>query len=178
MLSRRASRASPAWISCMCPSPLKTEGVGNAGRQAHPQPRVRWVVGVCTRVFTARSPGSPDIPHAMVYGLFRALPGDRAFLPPSPAEAAFRKLDASVEASGPHVFAVRFSALVRSTSASTASRPASVTIASRPSVGTGRRRYVGDLGRMRSGNIFATEAGRHPNQPDKALRKRGAFLPG
>jgi hypothetical protein len=32
--------------------------------------------------------------------------------------------------------------LVRSTSASTASRPASVTIASRPSGGTGRWRYV------------------------------------
>src|ERR1700710_429744 len=47
-------------------------------------------------------------PHAMVYGLWRALPGDRAVLPPSSAEVAFRKLDASVEASGPHVFAVRF----------------------------------------------------------------------
>src|ERR1700686_1445973 len=47
----------------------------------------------------------------MVYGLFRALPGDRAFLPPSPAKAAFRELDASVGASGPHVFAVRVSAV-------------------------------------------------------------------
>ena len=46
-------------------------------------------------------------PHAMVYGLFRALPGDRAFLSPSFAKVAFRKLDAGVEASGPHVFAVR-----------------------------------------------------------------------
>jgi hypothetical protein len=32
-------------------------------------------------------------------------------LPPSLAEVAFRKLDASVEASEPHVFAVRFSAV-------------------------------------------------------------------
>ena len=47
----------------------------------------------------------------MVYGLFRALPGDRAFLPPSPAKVAFRELDASVGASGPHVFAVRFHAV-------------------------------------------------------------------
>ena len=38
-------------------------------------------------------------------GLFRALPGDRALLPPSPAD--IRKLDASVGASGPHDFAVR-----------------------------------------------------------------------
>ena len=37
----------------------------------------------------------PDIPCAMVYGLFRALPGDRACLPPSPAGNP-RKLDASV----------------------------------------------------------------------------------
>ena len=29
-------------------------------------------------------------------------------MPPSLAEVVFRKLDASVEASGPHVFAVRF----------------------------------------------------------------------
>src|SRR6202047_1300050 len=40
-------------------------------------------------------------------GFLRALPGDRACLPPSPAEVAFRKLDASVGASGPHDFAVR-----------------------------------------------------------------------
>src|ERR1700730_11066678 len=57
------------------------------------------------------TPKSPGIPRAMVYGLFRALPGDRAFLPPSPAKAAFRELDASVGASGPHVFAVRVSAV-------------------------------------------------------------------
>ena len=50
-------------------------------------------------------------PHAMVYGLWRALPGDRALLPPSPAEVAFHRLDAGVEASGPHVFTVRFSAV-------------------------------------------------------------------
>src|SRR5450631_1955124 len=51
------------------------------------------------------------------YGLCRALPGDRAFLPPSPREYGFAlpgranktsaRLDASVGASGPHDFAVR-----------------------------------------------------------------------
>jgi hypothetical protein len=40
-------------------------------------------------------------------GFLRALPGDRACLPPSPAKVAFRELDASVGASGPHDFAVR-----------------------------------------------------------------------
>ena len=54
----------------------------------------------------------------MVYGLLRALPGDRALLPPSPLRSsllmeklASQELDASVEASGPHDFAVRFSAV-------------------------------------------------------------------
>ncbi len=46
-------------------------------------------------------------PCAVAYGLFRALLGDRAFLPPSPARYS-RGLDASVGASGPHGFAVRF----------------------------------------------------------------------
>ena len=48
-------------------------------------------------------------------GFLRALPGDRACLSPSPArrvrpvraDIAIRKLDAGVEASGPHDFAVR-----------------------------------------------------------------------
>src|SRR6202023_314095 len=57
------------------------------------------------------SGGNPAFPAQWFYGLFRALPGDRAFLPPSPAKVAFRELDASVGASGPHVFAVRFSAV-------------------------------------------------------------------
>jgi hypothetical protein len=88
-----------------------------------------------TRVSHHGHAGSPGIPRAMVYGLFRALPGDRAFLPPSPAKIAFHQLDASVGASGPHDFAVRKRPPSSSAPpASTASRPASVTIASRPSV--------------------------------------------
>jgi len=35
------------------------------------------VVEVCTRVFTAEAPETSGIPHTMVYGLFRALPGDQ-----------------------------------------------------------------------------------------------------
>jgi hypothetical protein len=38
-------------------------------------------------------------------GLPRALPGDQALLTPSPAD--YRRLDADLEASGPHAFAVR-----------------------------------------------------------------------
>ena len=55
-------------------------------------------------------------------GFLRALPGDRALLPPSPADTS-AKLDASVGASGPHDFAVRVSvARLASQPASTASR--------------------------------------------------------
>ena len=60
-----------------------------------------------TRVSHHGHTGSPGIPYAMVYGLYRALPGDRAFLPPSFAKAAFRELDISTAMSGPHAFAVR-----------------------------------------------------------------------
>jgi hypothetical protein len=61
------------------------------------------------------------------------LPGDRALLPP---KVTFRELDTSVGVSGPHDFSVRKSALSSlALLASTASRPASVTIANRPSVG-------------------------------------------
>jgi hypothetical protein len=41
-------------------------------------------------------------------GFLRALPGDRALLPPSSAKIAFRQLDTSVGVSGPHDFSVRF----------------------------------------------------------------------
>jgi hypothetical protein len=43
----------------------------------------------------------------MVYGLYRALPGDRALLPPSFRRANPANLNTSVGVSGPHDFAVR-----------------------------------------------------------------------
>ena len=66
-------------------------------------------------------------------GLLRALPGDRALLPPSPAKVVFRKLDASVGASGPHDFTVRVSTIRQTAlSASIASRSALMTLANAP----------------------------------------------
>src|SRR6202047_4519137 len=96
--------------------PPQREGVGNAGCPVHPQPRVRSGSRRCTRVFTAVAPEITRHPRTQwFYGLCRTLPGDRAFLSPSLAKIASRKLDAGVEASGPHDFAVRQqSALVRS----------------------------------------------------------------
>src|SRR6266852_5357142 len=66
---------------------------------------------------TTSTPASPGIPARNGFnGFLRALPGDRALLPPSPADmfclspvgpTQLRELDASVGASGPHDFAVR-----------------------------------------------------------------------
>jgi hypothetical protein len=92
------------------------EGVGNAGCPLHPQSRVHFVLIERTRATTS-TPESPDVPARNGFnGFLRALPGDHACLPPSPADKSclspvgptrLRKLDASVGASGPHDFAVR-----------------------------------------------------------------------
>jgi hypothetical protein len=150
------------------------EGVGNAGCPLHPRPRVHLVVVERTRVTTS-TPESPGVPARNGFnGFLRALPGDRACLPPSPADRSclspvgptrLRKLDASVGASGPHDFAVRcnisrplavdrsqvFQLALRSrraqnAAASTASLSASVTIAIRPSVGWDAKSSRSDLG--------------------------------
>ena len=65
------------------------------------------------------SGGNPAFPAQWFYGLYRALPGDRACLTPSPREYGFvrpvglakppRDLTPTAEASGPHDFAVRSS---------------------------------------------------------------------
>ena len=48
----------------------------------------------------------------MVYGLYRALPGEPGFLATvAPEKLASQELDASVGASGPHAFSVRLSAV-------------------------------------------------------------------
>src|ERR1700722_8352907 len=101
----------------------------------HPQPRVRFVVGVCTRVFTAEAPETSGIPHAMVLRLISRSPrGPGVLAPVIPEKLASQELDTSVGVSGPHVFAVRFKrARLTAPSASTASRLTSVTIAKRPS---------------------------------------------
>jgi hypothetical protein len=81
-------------------------------------------------------------------GLFRALPGDRALLPPSLRGNRSAKLDASVGAPGPHGFAVRNGA-ARLASLSRPPHPAStsVTIAIRPSYRGGiAREVIADLG--------------------------------
>jgi hypothetical protein len=55
------------------------EGAGNAGRPMRPMAACAMVVVERTRVSQV-TPESPGIPRAMVYGLYRALPGEPGFL--------------------------------------------------------------------------------------------------
>src|SRR6202166_4942953 len=89
--------------------PLQAEGAGNAGRPVRPIAACAEIVVERTRVSQV-TPESPGIPHAMVYGLCRALPGDRLFCHRR-RRNCFHRLDTSVGVPGPHVFAVRFRAV-------------------------------------------------------------------
>src|SRR5205814_5943616 len=77
-----------------------------------------------------------------------------------------RKLDASVEASGPHDFAVRISAVRQKHQPRPPHPvPTSVTIAKRPSCGTGWHGYTFDLGE--AGTVLFLQMGLDsPNQLD------------
>ncbi len=85
----------------------KTEGAGKTGCWPQPMAPVREKMhGAGTTGTTgAFRPSLRDGWN----GVLRALPGDRALLPPSPARAAKqqRRLDLSVERPGPHDFSVR-----------------------------------------------------------------------
>ena len=142
------------------------EGVGNAGCPLHPGSRVHLVVIERTRGTTS-TPESPGIPARNGFnGLLRALPGDRALLPPSPCglkvlsgpvepneppqdlTPASRRQDHTTSPSASCAVvlraayrsrrAIRPALRIRTpdAAASTASRPASVTIAIRPTCGT------------------------------------------
>src|SRR6202035_2524153 len=56
------------------------------------------------------TPESPGIPHAMVYGLWRALPGAPGLLA-TVIRVTSRELDTSVGVPGPHAFSVRISTI-------------------------------------------------------------------
>src|SRR5437879_5623921 len=74
----------PELFKFVCPS-LKTEGAGNAGCALHPRSRVPKCVKKAHTSIQG-SGGSPTSPAQWLYGLLRALPGERAFLPPSLAD--------------------------------------------------------------------------------------------
>ena len=100
-----------------------------------------------TRVSPPRArQSSPAFPHANGFNdLWRALPGESGFLAtvPSAMRKHFRRVDASVEASGPHAFAVREPVVV-SRRAYVHRIPAQrfVTTAKRPLLRAGTREFV------------------------------------
>jgi hypothetical protein len=88
--------------------PLPSEGAGNAGRPMRPPPRVRWQNAKSTRVGQV-TPESPGIPRAMVLTASFVLSPATGLCCHRHPRNYFRELDASVGASGPHDFSVRFS---------------------------------------------------------------------
>ena len=92
------------------------------------------------------TPESPGIPHAMVYGLYRALPGARALWSPSSRGYLRETWRQRRGVRTTRLRRPRPALSSEAPSASTASRPALVTIAKRPSSGTGRRISTTDLG--------------------------------
>ena len=169
------SRRDPPEVCPKTFTPKKSEGAGNAGCALHPRSRVQNGKRKRTRAyrFSGGTPTFPaqwfygllrDLPGDQ--DLFVTV-APRMMAEPTPGWAGFASagLDANHEASGPHDFAVRSStvrqrAVDRSripngpalpsrvtpdAAASTASRPASLTIRIRPSVGQDGEGYAGDL---------------------------------
>ena len=66
-------------------APLRTEGAGNAGCALHPRSRVPKIAHLAHTSIQG-SGNTPTSPAQWLYGLLRALPGERALLPPSLAE--------------------------------------------------------------------------------------------
>src|ERR1700736_26426 len=123
--------------SCHQPSAPKTEGAGNAGRALRPQPCVRDEKAH-KHSHHGHTGNARHSPRNGFNGFLRALPGDRAFLSPSPAglpadlTPASRRQDHTTSPSASR-------AIVESaTRVHRIPRPTSVTIAKRPSYGTGR----------------------------------------
>ena len=90
----------------------------------------------CTRVFTAVAPEITRHPRTQwFYGLCRDLPGDRAFLPPSLANEFANLTPASRRQDHTILPSANKALSSEAPLAATASSPASVTIAIRPSSG-------------------------------------------
>jgi hypothetical protein len=92
-------------------------------------------------------------------GFLRALPGDRAFLPPSSLRSLLLKNLISASGYQDHTTSpsAGFARSSGAIPASTASRPTSVTIAKRPFVGTGWRGSIAVSTKRQSEEFFARE---------------------
>lgn len=147
-------RGSPEFPHSLLLSPKR--GRRGAGCALHPRSRVPYAQAKrCTRAYRA-AVNTPTSPAQWLYGLYRALPGESAWLSPSPTRSlkASRELDACIAASGPHDFAVRLRPVVCRTEASIASPPQrTVTTADAPPRGW-RRGTLIPIYRNCKRNIF------------------------
>ena len=121
----------------MRPGCARTSALGEQRAQGKPGARCTRSLVCKGRKHTSshhRFTGTPGLPCAMVLTVSFALSPVIGLICHRRQRSCLRRLDAGVEASGPHDFAVREPVLSSAApSASTASRPASVTIAKRPS---------------------------------------------
>src|SRR5207244_8542340 len=105
----------------------------------------------------------PTSPAQWLYGLLRALPGERAFLPPSLREIFTRSLAPASRrqdhTTSPYALAFRPAQKAPDAKASTASRaPRVVTIMIRPSCGRETGEVIIPISRIVKRNIFASGA--------------------
>src|ERR1700730_10225079 len=87
--------------------PLANEGAGNAGCPLHPQPRVQCVGS--TRVSSPQVTGTPGIPTPDGFTAYFFLSPEIGLSCLRRLQSCIRRLDAGVEASGPHDLTVRIS---------------------------------------------------------------------
>ena len=101
------SRRHAPELCVICHSLERKEGAGKTGCVLHPRSRVQ-IARVRTHTSIQVQRRHPGLPCAMVYGLFRALPGEPCtFATVIPEKLVSQELDASFGASGPRVFTVR-----------------------------------------------------------------------
>ena len=157
-----ATRFRPSCASTLPPS--KIEGAGNAGCALHPRSRVPKCVKKAHTSIQV-SGGSPTSPAQWLYGLLRALPGERAFLPPSPLRRLLLKSLTPASRRQDHTtspYALAFSSGAKNApdaKASTASRaPRVVTIMIRPSCGRETGAVIILISRNVKRNIFDSGA--------------------
>ena len=118
---------------CILVCPRNSEGAGKTGCLLHPRSRVRFAQ--TKRHTSIQGSGSiPAFPAQWLYGLLRALPGERLFCLRRRRDTS-RQLNASTAAPEPHDFTVRLSR----TRQSQLSRPSHLTArrddGQRPSIG-------------------------------------------
>jgi hypothetical protein len=112
--------------------------------------------GKCTRVFTAVAPKITRHPRTQWLRLIRTLPGDRAFLPPSPRESYPQDLTPASRRQDHTTWPSALGALVRSASRVHRIPPRVRDDRDTPLlVGRDGDGYAGDLGRHGTGIFFA-----------------------